>query len=68
MAKNKTRGTSRPTKFIENRNRNTASLYSNLNRLELEEEEDLSDIRYQLKEIKSLMSQMEKEIKMHSHD
>ncbi len=32
------------------------------------EEDGLSDISYQLKQIKSMMSQMDKEIKLHSHD
>jgi hypothetical protein len=65
----KSRGTSRPSKSIEKSRKNIASHYINLNKLELtEEEEDISDIRYQLKEIKSMMSQMEKEIKLHSHD
>ena len=34
----------------------------------MEEEEDLSDIRYQLREIKSMMVQMDKEIKLHNHE
>ena len=48
--------------------RKSRKINTNLTKLQLQEEEDLSDIRYQLKEIKSMIVQMDKEIKMHNHE
>lgn len=44
------------------------SCMGGLRGLPSEEEEDLSDVRYQLKEIKSMMVQISNEVKFHQHD
>ena len=45
-----------------------SSCTGGLRGLASEEEEDLSDVRYQLKEIKSMMVQISNEVKYHQHD
>ena len=40
--------------------RKSRKINTNLTKLQFEEDEDLSDIRYQLKEIKSMIVQMDK--------
>ena len=51
-----------------NDSRKSRKINTNITKLQLEEEEDLSDIRYQLKQIKSMIVQMDKEIKLHNHE